>query len=169
MSSLTNKEFSDLQSEDRRRALSSLLDNCIRRFRLAGNLVGIDGPVFKKICDAGYTGNIDLSPLYGAWEVICTRYRQERFDQQSSLFKDHKAESLELWGQFLHWELFPHLLQENEFVRNVLRAVGLLPCGSKHEAASALSHHLSEMSLPFGRPRGTLRESNDVELQEKID
>ena len=149
---MTVEEFSGLQHEDGRRALSSLLHDCIRRFLAAGSLVGLDGPVFKSLRDARYEGNVDLTLLFPAWEVICARYRQERFDQQASLFKDHRVESLERWGQFLHWELFPHLLRENEFVRNVLRAAGLLPCGSKDQAASALSHHLKEMSLPSGRP-----------------
>jgi hypothetical protein len=149
---MTVEEFSGLQREDGRRALSCLLQDCIRRFLAAGSLVGVDGPVFQKIRDARSGGHVDLAPLYPAWEVICERYRQERFDLQASLFKDHRVESLERWGQYLHWELFPHLLRENEFVRNVLRAAELLPCRSRDQAASALSHHLKEMSLPSGRP-----------------
>jgi hypothetical protein len=149
---MTVEEFSGLQLEDGRRALSSLLQDCIRRFLAAGSLVGLDGPVFKSLGDARYAGNVDLTALFPAWEVICERYRRERFDQQPSLFKDHRVESLERWGQFLHWELFPHLLRENEFVRNVLRATGLLPCRSQQQATSALCGHIREMSLPFGRP-----------------
>ena len=149
---MTPGEFSALQLEDGRRALSSLLQDCIRRFLAAGSLVGVDGPIFKGLRDVRYEGHVDLAPLFPAWEVICERYLKERFDQQPSLFKDHRVESLEHWGQFLHWELFPHLLRENEFVRNLLRATPLLPCHSHQQAACALSDHIREMSLPFGRP-----------------
>ena len=149
---MTVEEFTSLQYDQGGSALPALLRQCMRRFRLAGNLVGIAGPIFKKLRDAEHEGHVDLTPLYPAWRVTCDRYRRERFNLQPSLFKEHGDEARELWGQFLYWELFPHLLREDEFVRNVLRATGLLPCRTQQQAASALSHHLEEMSLPFGRP-----------------
>jgi hypothetical protein len=70
---MTEEEFSVLQEEDGRRALSSLLQDCIRRFLAAGNLVGTDGPVFRRIRDAQSEGHIDLAPLCPAWKLICER------------------------------------------------------------------------------------------------
>lgn len=149
---MTRDEFIEFQHDETRRALSDLVNDCKRRFLEAAKLVGIRSPVIKGIEDALHNGHVDMAPLLPAWEVICKRYRDERFDPQTSLFKDHHAESIELWGRFLYQELFPDLVQENEFVRNVLRAVQLLPCQSPPEAASALSHYLKEMSLPFRQP-----------------
>jgi hypothetical protein len=93
---------------------------------------------------------LNNQPLYPVWRLICERYRKERFNLQTTLFKEHEIEVQELWGQFLYWELFPHLLREDEFVRNVLRATDLIPCRMKHKSVSALIQHLEEMSLPFG-------------------
>ena len=79
---MTAEEFEDIQCGDGRQALSSLLDHCIRRFRRAGNLVGIAGSVFQKICAGAYAADVDIKPLHNPWEVICERYRKERFDEQ---------------------------------------------------------------------------------------
>ncbi len=149
---MTLREFALAQQEDGRRALSSLLMDCMRRFLAAASLVDLNGPIVQRIRDAKYSGNVDLAPLFPAWDLICERYRRERFDPQATLFKEHGADVLERWGQFLHWELFPSLLRENEFVRNILRASGLLPCHSKDGSISAICHHITEMSLPSDRP-----------------
>jgi hypothetical protein len=149
---MTLREFALAQQEDGRRALSSLLENCIRRYLLAASLVEVSGPIIERIRDAKYSGNIDLAPLFPAWNVICERYRGERFNPQATLFKEHGANELERWGQYLHWHLFPTLLRENEFVRNVLRVTGLLPCNSVNDSAFTLCHHVREMHLPNERP-----------------
>jgi hypothetical protein len=149
---MKKEEFFDFQYEYGHSALSGLLRDCIRRFLAAARLVELDGPVFKTMREAEHKGHVDIAPLYPAWEAICKRYLRERFDEQAGLFQDHRAESIERWGQFIYWELFPVVLLDDEFVRNVLRAAGLLPCTSKYRAAAALSNHLQEMNLPFSRP-----------------
>jgi hypothetical protein len=149
---MTLGEFELVQREDRREALFSLLENCIMKYLLAASLVGVGGPIIERIRNAKCKGKVDLAPLLPAWELISERYRRERFDPQPGLFKEHGADVLERWAKFLHWELFPSLLSENEFVRNVLRASGLLPCHSKDGSITAICHHLTEMSLPFVPP-----------------
>jgi hypothetical protein len=144
--------FTLMQQDDGRRGMSCLLQDCVRRFLAAAALVGLDGPTIKRIQDARYEGNLDLTPLCPIWNLICERYRNERFDPQESLFKEHSQDVLERWGQFLHWELFPLFLRENEFVRNVLRAVGLLPCRSREQVVSTMCQYVSDMSLPYHRP-----------------
>lgn len=154
---MTLREFAAAQIEDRNHALPSLVVECVRKFRLACDLVGIDGPLLKKLNIALYDDSFALEPLQPAWEVICTRYRQEKFDLNPNFFTDHREDSLNRWRQFRYWELFPALVSDNECVRNVLRATGLLPTRSVDNASpiaagSALAHYLEEMSLPFGSP-----------------
>ncbi|HLJ48970.1 MAG TPA: hypothetical protein VKU01_23300 [Bryobacteraceae bacterium] len=149
---MTLEAFTKMQRDDGRRGLSSLLQDCVRRFLAAASLVGAEGPAIKRIQDARYEGNVDLTPLFPIWDLICERYRKERFDAQASLFKEHSQDVLERWGQFLHWELSPLFLRENEFVRNVLRAVDLLPCRSREQVVSAMYQYISDMSLPYQRP-----------------
>lgn len=149
---MTESEFRLFQQEDLRSVLSALLQGCVGRFLAAGNLIELDGPVFEAHHKARYGRYVSLEPLCGVWEIICERYMREQFDPQSSVFKDHRTELLEKWVQLLHWKLFPHLLRENEFVRNVLRATGLLPCRSREGVEEALASHVREMALPFNPP-----------------
>jgi hypothetical protein len=157
---MTLEAFTARQHDDGHRALSCLLQDCTRRFLAAAALVGVEGPTIKRIQDARYEGNVDLTPLYPIWDLICERYRRERFDAQESLFREHSQDVLVRWGQFLHWELFPLFLRENEFVRNVLRAVGLLPCRSREQVVSAMYQYVSDMGLPYQRPPW---DSSDIE------
>ena len=149
---MTIEEFEEVQDDERRAVLSRLLHDCVRRFRQAGDLVGIGGPVFDTIRKAHYEGGQDLFLLFPMWKELCNRYRAERFDAQAGLFKEHDSESLDKWGQFLYWHLFPELTRDDEFVRNVLRVTGLLPCRSKAQSADALTSRMREMALPFHKP-----------------
>jgi len=149
---MTRDEFVVAQHDGMRDALSNLIDQCSRRFLKAAHLVNLRGPIIEGIDKAKYGGNIDLTPLLPAWEVICERYRQERLEFQGQLFQDHASYVLERWSQFLYWELLPALLEDDEFVRNVLRVSMLLPCHSTEGAAAAICHQLSELHLPYGTP-----------------
>lgn len=166
---MTEEGFSSCQYADQRVDLSRMLEDCIRRFLRSAKLIGIDGPVFQTLRNAERCLQRDLAPLYPAWHVICERYRRERFDPQLYLFVDDREESIKRWGRFLYRELFPRLMIEDEFVRNVLRAVGLLPCRSMQQAVSALSYYLEEMSLPFEPPKWDASVIDYVDLQEETD
>lgn len=146
---MTEEELADYQLEHRDSELRELVHNCRRRFLAAASLLAIGGPVFDGLREAFHLQNLDLASLYPAWEMLSRRYRSELFDPQPGLFLDHGVESRRRWGVFLYEELFPHLLHENEFVRNTLRTVGLVPCKSKQKASSALCQYLEEMGLPF--------------------
>ncbi|HEV3276301.1 MAG TPA: hypothetical protein VG860_05750 [Terriglobia bacterium] len=149
---MTPEEFAVVQRDDMRYALSNLIHDCLRRFLKAAQLVSLRGPVIDAIDKARFESRIDLTPLLPAWGLICQRYRQERFDAQGKLFEDQSRHALERWSHYLHWELFPSLVREDEFVRNVLRVSLLLPCRSTMDAASALCHQIAEMNLPYGTP-----------------
>ena len=148
---MTYEQFATVQRSEAGGALTSLIHSCARRFLAGAHLVGVEGPVIKQVRVSLYEGVLDLGPLHPFWEIVCRRYRNERFDPQPGLFKDHGVDTLERWGQFVYWELFPYLLRENEFVRNVLRSVGLLPCRDKQPVVSAMCQYISDTTLPNER------------------
>jgi DNA-binding GntR family transcriptional regulator len=141
-------------------ALSSLVDRCARRFVSAADLVGVKGREIERLRRSRYEGGTDLSRLLEGWDVLCTRYRRERYDAQASLIEDHGDQETRRWSEFLYWELFPSLEQEDEFVRNVLRAVELLPSRSPARAAAAIRHHLQEITLVH-EPSARVSEDTD--------
>jgi hypothetical protein len=69
-----------------------------------------------------------------------------------SLFHDRKSHLREGWSQFVYWELIPTLVRDDTLVRNVLRALGGLPCKSPEQAASTVYQHFLEMNLPNQHP-----------------
>jgi len=149
---MTNEEFAATQQLQTRSALSDLLTRSEMRFLNAANLINLRGPVIERLRRAMSDRQTDLTPLLPVWRLICERYRDDLYDPQASLFEDHRHEILERWRKFVHWELFPALLREDEFVRNVLRAVELLPSHSPAKAIDALLHHIAEIDLPCGVP-----------------
>jgi hypothetical protein len=56
------------------------------------------------------------------------------------------------WSSHFHHHLVPQLLQINDVVRNVLRAVRLLPCTDSHAATTALTQCFTELTLPQTAP-----------------
>lgn len=149
---VTPEQFAILQQEWVRPALSHLVQRCQQRFLRAADLVHLRGPVIERIRRATAGAGLDLTPLLPVWQLICERFRHERFDPQMPLFGHHNEEIVERWSQFLYGELFPILLREDECVRNVLRALELLPNQAPATAVAALCRHISEMNLSYGTP-----------------
>ena len=156
------ESLAELQEESTRNALSSLLSDCEERFLTAARLLQIANPVTDRIQESKSKGGTSLAPLYPMWHVICRRYRREFDGAQPSLFASDSGDLATKWGHFLHRRLFPRLVEEDEFVRNALRAVGLLPSKTpKTEASDALAHHVTEMTLPDTTPLWVPEEETD--------
>lgn len=149
---MTRREFAAYQKAHACEALSWLANDCIKRYLAAARLVGLQGAIADRIAEARCKGGQDLTPLLTVWDAVCERYRDERFDAQESLFEAHDAEVRREWSEFVHWKLFPRLLREDEFVRNVLRALRLLPCRDIADVVTALRCHVFEMTLPDDDP-----------------
>ena len=114
----------------------SLVDRCARRYRSAAALVSLDLSLYPKLHD--YTAHrIDLYPLYDMWPLICSKYNRNVYDPQRELFIGNPAPE-NLFANYIHWRLWPALTEENEFVRNTLRVVELLPFSDKKASLQAL-------------------------------
>lgn len=86
--------------------------------------------------------------------MVCDRYTDAFISPQANLFHDPADAQDEKWGRYFHHVLMPYLLLEDEFVRNVLRAMMAIPCQNPQLARDALVQHMAEMTLPETRPYG---------------
>ncbi len=149
---MTPEDFVRAQQEWAVPVLSSLIEKCLRRYLGAARLLELRGDLVEKLQKAASDGGADLSPLNSLWITICDRFGEEIYDPQLELFRDHDTVMLDKWGVFLYQKLIPALCRDDECVRNVLRAVELLPSRSRHGAARALAHFVEEMVLPDQLP-----------------
>lgn len=132
--------------------LYSLFDACRRKFLNAANLLEVRSPAIERLRSVGINTRIDLWPLLNPFVVLAERYIAAFFSPQGVLFPAPDGKEDERWSRYYHHVLLPHLLQQDELVRNVLRAVHALPCADPQGAASAISHFFAEMTLPETAP-----------------
>lgn len=154
-------ELAQYQQDQSVHALFSLAMSCRRRFLLAADLVEMRGPAMKKLRIFGQLERIDLAPLLPAWRCLCDRYLSSHYNPQLSLFEDRRSQIITEWEQFVYHKLFPTLIRSDELVRNVLRALGGLPCRAPEQAAASVHQHLLEMTLPDDAPPWAAEEEFD--------
>jgi len=145
-------QFVDHQRDMFRYAVSSLLRDCVQRFLSAAYLLEVSGEVTDGIEKSRKGGTTNLTPLRPVWQMVCIRYREEQFSPQTDWLVGDEEQFVKPWSDFIYWRLFPVLLRSDRFVRNLLRAVGQLPCASVADAVAALMIEVTEMTLPNQRP-----------------
>ncbi|PWC91932.1 hypothetical protein [Azospirillum sp. TSO5] len=144
---MTRDELAAFQADRAKTDLFALYSLCRRRFLRAAALLELPRDRLGPIAAMGGWEPVELAPLMPAWSILCRRYREEGYDPQINLFAPSASTPAEAWSHFVHHRLFPTLAQDDELVRNVLRAVGATPCRSSANAAEALCLRLTEMTL----------------------
>jgi hypothetical protein len=145
-------DFREMQRAGAMPCLSSLFDACRRKFLNAANLLEVRSPAIERLRSVGSDTRIDLWPLLNPFMVLAERYVVAFFSPQDSLFPTPGGKEDERWSRYFHHVLLPHLLQHDELVRNVLRAVHALPGNDPQSAASAIAQFFAEMTLPETAP-----------------
>ena len=143
------EQLERVQQEWAQPALSGLVRDCERRYLRAARLLQVRSDEISRLQRASSEGGSELSSLLPFWSALCARYRKVEFDAQASLFQEHDAEVRDHWGRFVYREMWPALCREDECVRNVLRAIGLLHSRSRAAAAAALVRFVEDMALPL--------------------
>jgi hypothetical protein len=151
-------EIDQIQRKNAAEALLSLAMTCRTRFLRAASLLEIGSEAINTLRAFGSHASVDVAPLMPAWQCLCDRYVSERYSAQLSLLRDGDSDLTEDWGKFLYHEMFPTMLRDDSLVRNVLRALGGLPCASTKQAAGAVRQHILEMTLPSSPPLWALGE-----------
>lgn len=144
-------EFRDAQRHGETQNLSELLGACRRKFLNAARLMELDGPAIERVVAHGREA-VSLWPLINMYSVACDRYCDAFFSPQVEIFPNPGESQDVTWSKYFHHVLLPHLLEDDAFVRNVLRATMAIPCESPQDAGEALVQQLTEMELPSSRP-----------------
>lgn len=129
-------------------SLNSLVMACRQRFVDAARLMEWDTPVLAHLSGLGIRTPPELWLLFPASSLMCDRYIEAFYSPQRTLVSSPDDEPDQKWWRYFHHQLVPGLIANDDVVRNVLRAVGGLPCTDPQEAARVLCHHLAEMTLP---------------------
>ncbi len=145
-------EFREMQRDSAKHCLSSLFDASRWKFLNAANLLEVRSPAIERLRSVGIDIRINLGPLFNPFMVLAERYVVAFFSPQGELFPTPDGNWNERWNRYFHHVLLPHLLQQDELVRNVLRAVHALPCNDSRGAASVIGHFFAEMTLPETAP-----------------
>lgn len=144
-------DFRRVQRSGAAQNIHWLFMSCRRRFLDAARLLELNDSDFHKLISSGFD-TVDLSPLMSMYGVLCDRYAEQFFTPQEDLFGSPADAQDSKWNAYFHHVLIPHLIQEDEFVRNILRAMMVIPCKNSQFSSLALLNHLSEMTLPETRP-----------------
>jgi len=159
---LTARELQRYQFDGRKHDLFMLFGYCRRRFLRAADLVGLRSESIQSLRRCGQSESIDLAPLAPAWSVLCDRYIVEQYNPQLALLSNMIEEEPDRWSRFVYHHLLPEIIRDDELVRNVLRALGALPCASPQEAASAVRSYFLNMTLPHDKPLWAPEEDVDL-------
>lgn len=141
--------------------VNELAMTCCQRFLRSAALLEIRNPVIDQLREVRFNKPFNLAPLMPAWRLLCKRYCDERYDPQMRLFEDRLSQLRDGWVQFVYWKLIPLLVWDDALARNVLRALGGLPCQSPESAADAVYQYFMEMTLPNAKPPWAAEEMTD--------
>jgi len=144
-------DFRKIQKSSASQDLDSLFRSCRRKFLNAAQLLELRGAAVESLREWGLK-SVNLWPLMNMHGVVCDRYVDEFFSPQANLFGSPADAQDAKWSQYYYNVLVPHLLLNDEFVRNVLRAMMAIPCKNPQVARDALIQFMSEMTLPETRP-----------------
>jgi len=141
-------EFRQLQQDGASFNQFQLIMACRRKFLNAANLLELHSPMLEKLNSFSVDAPIDIHPLLDPFSILAERYIEEYFSPQKNLFPALEQEQDVKWGHYYHQVLMPHLLANDDIVRNVLRAVRAIPSKKPQEAVIALKQHFIEMTFP---------------------
>ncbi len=145
-------EFRHFQRKSAAEDVFSLVMTCRRKFLNAARLLELRSDAIYKLEPFGVSERVNVRPLLTPFSVLTERYTMEFFSPQENLFQEPSEEQNVKWGRYFYDILVPHLIGSDEVVRNVLRVVRALPSQHPELAATALSQHFTEMTLPERRP-----------------
>jgi hypothetical protein len=145
-------QFRVLQRSTARRDLSSLVVRCQKKYLQAAQLLELRSRDLEALSAHGVDLPIDPGPLAQPFAVLADKYVDRFFSPQIDLLPESTPAQDEKWLRYLYGILMPHLVLDDDVVRNVLRAVGALPSRQSCEAALALSLRFAEMPLPQEPP-----------------
>lgn len=135
--------------------VGALAQRCIRRFRDAAVLVGVDLSQWPMI-ENWASHRITFYDMRSFWDVICEKYNKEIYDPQLilsfptseiAIFPYERVGEEDLFSQFVYWKLWPIIVSDNDCVRNLIRVIEYIPSKNPARAAECLVNYVEEMNF----------------------
>ena len=121
---------------------------CRHRYLLAAKLLEVNSVAVQHVEELFSSGAINTWLLLPAYAVVCERYNRAFFSPQENLFYSPNEEQDAKWNQYFWLRLVPDLIERDDVVRNVLRAVNAIPSVDPAAASHSLEQCVREMNLP---------------------
>ncbi len=121
---------------------------CRRRYREAAALLEVRPPGIERMDRLDWDEGLQPWLAYRAIQVFQARYARCLFTSQQELWPTPSSEADALWSAYLNHQLIPALLQRDDFVRGLLRCVGLIPASSQIEWQGAIETYAKELPMP---------------------
>jgi hypothetical protein len=137
-------DIQELQRDSREGILVTLVMGCRERYLRAAALLELANDDVKRVRDL-YQRRFPVEWLLDPYQVLCERYRQQRYSVQMVLGEAFVETMRRHWNEFVYWWLLPKLLEDDAFVRDTLRCVEAISSVDPAEASINLKSHLREM------------------------
>jgi hypothetical protein len=131
-------------------ALTEVVLACRQRFLEAAALLEWRSATLDHLRSLGIRP-INVWSLMPAYQLLGDRYIDALYSPQRSLLPGLDLPD-EQWGRYFHHHVKPLFLENDEVVRNFLRAVGGLPASDPQAAAESIIQFVGEMTLPQTSP-----------------
>ena len=128
--------------------MDGLARACRDKYLQAARLMEVESIAVNQVRELTQDGPIGLYYLLPAYSILCARYNERFFSPQENLFKNPSQEQDARWARYFWSRLTPRLLESDEIVRNVLRAVRGIPCADQRAASDALKQSATDCLLP---------------------
>lgn len=148
---LSIRELEIEQRASAGRNLGRLISDCIYRYLNASELLQLDEPIFQEMrsfLGSGFS-TLPLDPLY---RVICERYNNEVYCSQMEMWVKPELDALTRWSQYYHGQCVPRFVSQDDWARNILCVMRLIPCLSPDQALESLIYKASDMTMPNQSP-----------------
>ena len=124
---------------------------CGRRFLDAARLLDIENSSIvelREFLEHGFW----VPQFYPAYDAVAERFIYETDWAQMDAFEPERELVERRWIEFFQESLVPKLLDDDEFVRNVLRVEKILPVRDKHKAIDAIVVKMAGVTFPSNDP-----------------
>ena len=122
---------------------------CRRRYREAAALLEVRPPGIERMDRLDWDEGLQPWLAYRAIQVFQHRCARSLFTSQLELWPSPTSGADARWSAYLCNKLIPALLERDDFVRGLLRCVGLLPAASQLDWQGATETYAREFPMPW--------------------
>lgn len=127
---------------------AELIRGAREHYLRAAALLEIKTPAVARLESPEWYEGVQAWMAYNAVAALQERYAANLYTPQIGFWDSTDQQQDSKWVRYLHHELKPALLDRPEFIRTLLRCVGLLPSASQADSEVALGLLAREFPMP---------------------